>query len=100
MLWPRCSPKTRPRDAAVSTVVAKPRCHRRLRGGSVHRYLATRANGQTANAAYRWDPEKASYVAEALEILTFEGSRMRQMTAFMIPEVFQRFGLPDRLPRQ
>jgi RNA polymerase sigma-70 factor (ECF subfamily) len=66
---------------------------------SVHRYLPTHANGQAANAAYRWDPNQASYVAEALEVLTLEGARVKQMTAFMIPEVFRRFGLPDQLPR-
>jgi RNA polymerase sigma-70 factor, ECF subfamily len=27
-----------------------------------HRYLPTQANGQAANAAYRWDAEKGSYV--------------------------------------
>jgi RNA polymerase sigma-70 factor (ECF subfamily) len=65
----------------------------------VHRYLPTHANGQAANAAYRWDPNKTSYVAEAIEVLTMEGTRVKQMTAFMIPEVFRRFGLPDQLPR-
>ena len=65
----------------------------------VHRYLRTRANGQVANAAYRWDAEKGSYVAEALEVLTLEGCFVKQMTAFMIPEFFPRFGLPDELSR-
>jgi len=65
----------------------------------VHRYLPTHANGQAANAAYRWDPNKAGYVAEALEVLTLEGTRVKQMTAFMTPEIFRRFGLPDKLPR-
>jgi RNA polymerase sigma-70 factor, ECF subfamily len=63
----------------------------------VHRYLQTRANGQAANAAYRWDPSRSAYVAEALEVLTLEGSLVRQMTAFMMPELFVRFGLPDEL---
>jgi RNA polymerase sigma-70 factor (ECF subfamily) len=65
----------------------------------VHRYLPTHANGQPANAAYRWDPKRAAYVAEALEVLTLEGSEVKAMTAFMIPEVFRHFGLPDQLPR-
>jgi RNA polymerase sigma-70 factor, ECF subfamily len=63
-----------------------------------HRYLPTRANGQAANAAYRWDAQTGSYVAEALEVLTLEGTRVKEMTAFMMPTVFQRFGLPDELP--
>jgi RNA polymerase sigma-70 factor, ECF subfamily len=63
----------------------------------VHRYLPVRANGQLANAAYRWDPEKRRYTAEALEVLTLEGSRVKEMTAFMTPAVFPRFGLPTAL---
>jgi RNA polymerase sigma-70 factor, ECF subfamily len=63
----------------------------------VHRYLPARANGQLANAAYRWDPQRGRYVAEALEVLTLEGTRVRAMTAFMTPGVFPRFGLPGEL---
>jgi RNA polymerase sigma-70 factor (ECF subfamily) len=63
-----------------------------------HRYLPTQANGQAANAAYRWDAYKGSYVAEALEVLTLVGTRVKEMTAFMMPQLFQRFGLPDELP--
>jgi hypothetical protein len=37
-------------------------------------------------------------VAEALEVLTLEGTGVKEMTAFMMPQVFQRFGLPDQLP--
>jgi RNA polymerase sigma-70 factor, ECF subfamily len=65
----------------------------------VHRYLATQANGQPANAAYRWDPEHGRYIAEALEVLTLEGTQVKEMTAFMTPELFPRFGLPEALPR-
>jgi RNA polymerase sigma-70 factor (ECF subfamily) len=64
----------------------------------VHRYLPTHANGQAANAAYRWDPEKGGYVAEALEVLTLEGTQVKAMTAFMAPELFPHFGLPGVLP--
>jgi hypothetical protein len=65
----------------------------------VHRYLPAHANGQAANAAYRWDPNLGCYVAEALEVLTLEGDKVTEMTAFMTPEVFHHFGLPDQLPR-
>ena len=64
----------------------------------LHRYLPTQANGQAANAAYRWDIHQGSYVAEALEVLTLEGTGVKEMTAFMMPRVFPRFGLPDKLP--
>jgi RNA polymerase sigma-70 factor, ECF subfamily len=65
----------------------------------VHRYVPTQANGQAANGAYRWDPQKGSYVAEALEVLTLDGTQVKAMTAFMTPEIFPRFGLPGELPR-
>jgi RNA polymerase sigma-70 factor, ECF subfamily len=63
-----------------------------------HRYLPTQANGQAANAAYRWDGQRGCYVAEALEVLALEGAVVKEMTAFMMPTVFRRFGLPDELP--
>jgi RNA polymerase sigma-70 factor, ECF subfamily len=62
-----------------------------------HRYLAVRANGQAANATYRWDPSRSTYVAEALEVLTLEGSLVKDMTAFMMPELFPQFGLPEEI---
>lgn len=65
----------------------------------VHRYLPARANGQLANASYRWDHDRGMYVAEALEVLTLQGPLVREMTAFMMPELFSRFGLPDTLSR-
>jgi RNA polymerase sigma-70 factor, ECF subfamily len=63
----------------------------------VHRYLPARANGQPADAAYRWDPPTGRYIAEALEVLALEGTRVKEMTAFMTPELFPRFGLPREL---
>ncbi len=64
----------------------------------VHRYLPIRANGQAANAAYRWDAQSRTYVAQALEVLTLDGALVKEMTAFMMPEVFPLFGLPGELP--
>jgi RNA polymerase sigma-70 factor, ECF subfamily len=63
-----------------------------------HRYLALRANGQLANAAYRWNEQERCFVAEALEVLDVEGTRIKTMTAFMMPRLFPRFGLPGALP--
>jgi RNA polymerase sigma-70 factor, ECF subfamily len=65
---------------------------------SRHRYLPARANAQLANAAYRWDPERALYAAEALEVLTLEAEQIKEMTAFMTSHLFARFGLPETLP--
>jgi RNA polymerase sigma-70 factor, ECF subfamily len=66
----------------------------------VHRYLPTRANGQPANAAYRWNPDQQRYIAEALEVLTLDGTHVKEMTAFMTPDIFPRFALPQSLPQR
>jgi RNA polymerase sigma-70 factor (ECF subfamily) len=46
---------------------------------------------------WRWDPERGRYAAEALEVLTLEGTQVKEMTAFMTPQLFPRFGLPETL---
>jgi RNA polymerase sigma-70 factor, ECF subfamily len=63
----------------------------------IHRYRPARANGQMANAAYRWDPDSGVYAADALEVLTLEGQLVKEMTAFRMPELFSHFGLPRQL---
>jgi hypothetical protein len=37
------------------------------------------------------------HAAEALEVLTLEGTQVKEMTAFMTPQLFPRFGLPETL---
>jgi RNA polymerase sigma-70 factor (ECF subfamily) len=79
------------------------------------------ANGQAALAFYSWDPEEQARVPFAINVLTFDGEKIKQVDAFIIrssqdpdPEVqartpvqpadyeklaaaYARFGLPDRL---
>jgi len=62
------------------------------------RYLATRANGQLAVAAYRLDPAAAAHVPIALDVMTLRGDRIADVTAFRTPAVFPLLGLPERLP--
>jgi RNA polymerase sigma-70 factor (ECF subfamily) len=61
------------------------------------RYLPTRANAQPALGVYQLKAETGRYVPIALDVLTLEGARIADITAFRSPEVFQRFGLPDEL---
>jgi RNA polymerase sigma-70 factor (ECF subfamily) len=61
------------------------------------RYVPTRANGQPALGTYQWDPGASSYVSIALDVLTLDGARISEITAFRTPEVFRLFGLPDEL---
>jgi RNA polymerase sigma-70 factor, ECF subfamily len=83
--------------------------------------LATRANGQPAVAAYIYDDDAGAYLPFALDVLTFEGDRIKEVTAFItrtielpdrddfarwpdkaqdparVVSVFERFGLPASL---
>jgi RNA polymerase sigma-70 factor, ECF subfamily len=85
------------------------------------RALRTRANGQPALAFYAWDQASGSYLPFALNILSFRGKEISDVTAFIIrstesadPEAYERhpeqpfderrlhaafwrFGLPERL---
>ena len=61
------------------------------------RTVSTRANGQQALAYYTLDAETGRYGAAAIDVLTFEGARIKEITAFVMPEAFARFGLPPSL---
>jgi RNA polymerase sigma-70 factor (ECF subfamily) len=83
---------------------------------------AAQVNGQPAVAGYIWDEDKQAYLAFALDVLTFEGDRIKDVTAFItratdsrdreyyerwpaqeldperVRNVFERAGLPASLP--
>ena len=85
------------------------------------RGLPTRANGQPALGFYAWDEAESAYLPFALNVLTFRGSEISDVTAFVarsteptqreayhrwphqpadplrLQSAFGRFGLPDRL---
>jgi RNA polymerase sigma-70 factor (ECF subfamily) len=66
--------------------------------GSVRwRHLPTSANGQLAVGCYAWDDERQHYAASVLDVLTLRGAKIAQVTAFINPRLFPRFGLPDAL---
>jgi RNA polymerase sigma-70 factor (ECF subfamily) len=67
-----------------------------LRDGP-RRLLPTRANGQPATAHYTWDADAQAFVAHAIHVLSLEGNRIRDITVFLSPEPFARFGLPERI---
>jgi RNA polymerase sigma-70 factor (ECF subfamily) len=57
------------------------------------RTIPTRANGQPAIAYYQLDGESGRFKAAALDVLTLEGSKVKEITAFVTPEILPRFGL-------
>jgi RNA polymerase sigma-70 factor (ECF subfamily) len=86
------------------------------------RYLPTTANGQLAIGGYTWSDEDACFRPFALDVITLEGDRIKEVTAFIarspdvpdpdrdltlypdqppdtekVDSVFERFGLPARL---
>ena len=78
------------RDAVIAFITAT--------GTPGLQHVSTRANGQPAVAWYLWDGKQASYVAASLEVLTLEGPRVKEITAFAFPELFPHFGLRSELP--
>ena len=90
-----------------------------LSGAWRWRHRPTRVNGQAAVGAYTWDEEEGAYLPFALDVLTFEGDRIKEVTAFITRTaegteqdfytnwptqpldrarfVFEQFGLPGRL---
>jgi RNA polymerase sigma-70 factor (ECF subfamily) len=61
------------------------------------RVVPTSANGQLAFAHYGWDEDTGTFVAHAIDVLTLEGSRIKEIVAFRTPELLGRFGLPEVL---
>jgi RNA polymerase sigma-70 factor (ECF subfamily) len=62
------------------------------------RHVLTRANGQPAVGWYiQWRPGEP-YKGSSLEVLGLEGDRVGEITAFVWPDLFSRFGLPHELP--
>jgi RNA polymerase sigma-70 factor (ECF subfamily) len=91
-----------------------------LSGHFQWRHLHARANGQVASAAYTWHPEDGTYRPFAVDVFTFEGAKIGEITSFIarasdveeekialwphsapdrekVVGIFERFGLPDRL---
>jgi RNA polymerase sigma-70 factor (ECF subfamily) len=62
------------------------------------RVVPARANGQPAIGTYAWNDEAGAYLPTVLQVLTFDGDRVAEITGFVDPTVFEGFGLPDSLP--
>ena len=104
------------RDALTGFLVRGP-----LSGDWRWRHLPARANGQAAVASYCWYEEDEVYRPFALDVLTLDSGRIKEITSFItrstlsrdrhfyerwpeqefdgseVSAAFERFGLPDRL---
>jgi RNA polymerase sigma-70 factor, ECF subfamily len=81
------------RDAIVDFLRVRP-----LRPGSRERVLPTRANGQLAFGHYALRDDR--FAAHALSVLSLRGEAIAELTVFLTPEPFARFGLPETLEQK
>jgi RNA polymerase sigma-70 factor, ECF subfamily len=82
----------RGREAVAAFLRARP-----LAGEARWRLVPARANGQLAFGHYIWDEEKRSFTPHGLNVLSLRGARIQEITAFLTPEAFGRFGLPEEI---
>jgi RNA polymerase sigma-70 factor (ECF subfamily) len=61
------------------------------------RAVYTRANGQPAVAYFHLDDKTGRYAPAAIDVITLEGERIKEITAFVTPGIFPSFGLPAEL---
>ena len=69
-----------------------------LAGAKRWRLVPVRANGQLAFGGYTWDEETGTFIPHSVKVLTLRGTEIEEITAFLTPEAFRGFGLPDALP--
>jgi RNA polymerase sigma-70 factor, ECF subfamily len=82
----------RGRDAIAAFLALRP-----LHDGNRWRVIPTSANCQPAFGHYVWDDDENAFVAEGIAVLTLDGDQISELTVFREAELFERFGLPDRL---
>jgi RNA polymerase sigma-70 factor (ECF subfamily) len=77
--------------------------HGPLSGAFRWRHVPVRASGQAAVGCYTWHPEEGAHLPFALDVLTLEGTKIKEVTAFIArsaeprsTEVFARW--PDEAP--
>jgi RNA polymerase sigma-70 factor (ECF subfamily) len=68
-----------------------------LAPGMRWRVVSTGANGQLAFGFYLWNAEQGGFAAHSVNLLALDGAGIAEITAYLTPEVFGRFGLTARL---
>jgi RNA polymerase sigma-70 factor (ECF subfamily) len=61
------------------------------------RLVPVRASGQLAFGHYEWNEERGTFTAHGITVLTLDGQRIAEITAFLDAELVPRFGLPDEV---
>ena len=68
-----------------------------LSGARRARLVATHADGRPALATSMWRAERRAFVAHDIVVLTMDGGRIAEITAFLTDGIFETFGLPREL---
>jgi RNA polymerase sigma-70 factor, ECF subfamily len=68
-----------------------------LRRDKRWRLHPVRANGQLAFGHYLWDEQRETFTAHSITVLTLDGDRIADITAFLDAKLIPRFGLPDEI---
>jgi RNA polymerase sigma-70 factor, ECF subfamily len=55
-----------------------------LSGDWKWRHIPTRANGQLAIGCYTWDDDEGAYLPFCVDVLTLEGDKIKDVTAFIV----------------
>jgi RNA polymerase sigma-70 factor (ECF subfamily) len=66
-------------------------------GHSLFRGLLVSASGQPAVGHYVWNENRGRFLPHGITVLTLRGDRITEITAFRVPELNERFGLPAEL---
>jgi RNA polymerase sigma-70 factor, ECF subfamily len=82
----------RGRDAVAAFLRAVP-----LAGDLRSRLVCVSANGQRAFGHYTRSGDAGAYIAHGVNVITLRGSQIEAIDAFLTPEVFPIFGLPDQI---
>jgi RNA polymerase sigma-70 factor (ECF subfamily) len=69
-----------------------------LRANRRWRLLPVGANGQVAFAHYAWDESAGCFLPHGVNVLALSGSLVGEINAFLYPEDYPLFGLPEALP--
>jgi RNA polymerase sigma-70 factor (ECF subfamily) len=69
-----------------------------LAPGRRWRVLPSSANGQPAFAFYGWEEERRRFEEHSLIVIALRDGAIAEFTAFLEPQVCERFGLPAAIP--
>jgi RNA polymerase sigma-70 factor (ECF subfamily) len=72
---------------------------RPMSGALRWRGLPVRANGQLGIGFYQWSDDEGAFVAHGVNVLTLDGDKVADITAFLDPGTIASFGLPPKMSR-